>query len=952
MDEEITVKEIPFTGERFVPSEQGRIAYEHYHRYAACAQAAAGKIVLDIACGEGFGSALLANRAAKVIGVDIDAATTHHAVEKYCDVKNATFLVGDARAIPLDENSVDLIVSFETIEHIQEHEVLLKEFHRVLRPTGTIIVSSPDRENYSERPGYTNPYHIHELTYEQFVGLFREKFRFVRAYRQRLAIASFLLADEAKGPKLLQSFMAGKHGIEPGSRPLRSSLYSLVVCSNSKRGFRSLASSIHLDAEDDLYLDQERVLRWASGLHEEHEVLKQQIRATDTAYADLKKNDAKANQALKISVETIAKLSQQNTYIEAECRQYASALSQQTAESHRLQTELSHQTAENQRLQVELSRQTAESQRLQTELSRQTVESKQLHTDLSYQVAESAWLQTELSQQTVESQRLQTELSHGVAESGRLQAELSQQTTENRRLQAALSQQTVESKRLQTDLSRQTAEGERMQTGLSRQTAEIQWLRTELWERKTELVLIRNSTSWRLTAPLRFLADTIGISHAVKITLRLIWWTISFQLYRRFRAHRKLAAEKALIEKSELFDVGWYLAQYPDVAKAGTDPLTHYLCRGAVEGRDPYPLFDTDRYLAKYPDVALSGINPLVHYVSHGAAEGRDPRPRFDTDRHLAEYPDAANSGVNPSAHSPKIAGSAGHECSAFCADPNADILAAPNPDGRPLVFPSVYRPAVSVIIPVYGKCEHTMQCLRSLEHHKSKYCFEVIVVDDSSPDDTAKRLDEIDNIVVVSNQSNLGFVRSCNAGAHMARGEFLVFLNNDTVVLDGWLDALIDTFAAHPSNGLVGSKLIYPDRRLQEAGGIIWSDATGWNFGRFDDPAKPEYNYVREADYCSGASIALRHTLFNQLGGFDERYVPAYYEDVDLAFAVRNAGFKVLYQPKSTVVHFEGVTSGTDEFAGVKAFQRVKSKKICGKVGRSTCYPQSQWREMAFGSR
>lgn len=163
MDEEITVKEIPFTGERFVPSEQGRIAYEHYHRYAACAQAAAGKIVLDIACGEGFGSALLANRAAKVIGVDIDAATTHHAVEKYCDVKNATFLVGDARAIPLDENSVDLIVSFETIEHIQEHEVLLKEFHRVLRPTGTIIVSSPDRENYSERPGYTNPYHIHEL---------------------------------------------------------------------------------------------------------------------------------------------------------------------------------------------------------------------------------------------------------------------------------------------------------------------------------------------------------------------------------------------------------------------------------------------------------------------------------------------------------------------------------------------------------------------------------------------------------------------------------------------------------------------------------------------------------------------------------------------------------------------------------------------------------------------
>jgi glycosyltransferase involved in cell wall biosynthesis len=125
---------------------------------------------------------------------------------------------------------------------------------------------------------------------------------------------------------------------------------------------------------------------------------------------------------------------------------------------------------------------------------------------------------------------------------------------------------------------------------------------------------------------------------------------------------------------------------------------------------------------------------------------------------------------------------------------------------------------------------------------------------------------------------------------------------------------------------------LVYPNGKLQEAGGIIWQDATGWNYGRMQDPSAPEYNYVKEVDYVSGACVMVRRHLWEKLGGFDERFAPAYYEDTDLAFEIRKQGFKVIYQPKSVVVHFEGVSHGTDENSGLKAYQVANREKFLNK--------------------
>lgn len=245
------------------------------------------------------------------------------------------------------------------------------------------------------------------------------------------------------------------------------------------------------------------------------------------------------------------------------------------------------------------------------------------------------------------------------------------------------------------------------------------------------------------------------------------------------------------------------------------------------------------------------------------------------------------------------------------------------------IVLPKFNDPVVSVLIPVYGKVEYTLACLKSISENLPSVSFEILVLDDRSPDNSVVLLQKINNIRVIVNPQNLGFLRSCNNGAKHAKGKYLLFLNNDTQVKNGWMDELLRTFDCFPGCGLAGSKLIYPDGLLQEAGGILWKDGSAWNYGNRQDPSLPNFNYAREVDYVSGAAIMVPSLLYQNLGGFDDIYAPAYCEDSDLALKIRDAGYRVIYQPLSEIVHFEGVTSGTDTGQGVKAYQVKNSKTL-----------------------
>ena len=237
--------------------------------------------------------------------------------------------------------------------------------------------------------------------------------------------------------------------------------------------------------------------------------------------------------------------------------------------------------------------------------------------------------------------------------------------------------------------------------------------------------------------------------------------------------------------------------------------------------------------------------------------------------------------------------------------------------------------PLVSIVIPVFNKWDVTARCLASLLVCDSEIDIEVFVVDDASHDETPKRLAQLPGINVIRNGTNLGFVGGCNRGAALASGQYLYFLNNDTELASGAIRALVSRMERTASIGIVGSKLVYPDGRLQEAGGVIWSDASGWNYGRLDLPVRPAYNFFRDVDYVSGASLLVRTELFRTIGGFDSRFAPGYYEDADLCFEVRARGYRVSYEPLSVVTHFEGLTSGTDLGVGMKRFQTINKIKF-----------------------
>ena len=259
----------------------------------------------------------------------------------------------------------------------------------------------------------------------------------------------------------------------------------------------------------------------------------------------------------------------------------------------------------------------------------------------------------------------------------------------------------------------------------------------------------------------------------------------------------------------------------------------------------------------------------------------------------------------------------------------------APSSEGKPqndyvkLSVPQWIDPTVSIVIPVYNQFDYTYLCIKSILENSGAAKYEIIIADDCSSDLTTKIEDIISGLVVIHNKENLRFLLNCNNAAKSAKGKYILFLNNDTQVQSNWLQPLVDLIESSDDIGMVGSKLVYPDGRLQEAGGILWKDGSAWNFGNKDNPDLPQYNYVKEVDYISGAAIMIRHTLWKEIGGFDELFVPAYCEDSDLAFEVRKHGYKVLYQPKSVVVHFEGISNGTDTSSGQKAYQIENQKKF-----------------------
>ncbi|MEM9224173.1 MAG: glycosyltransferase [Pseudomonadota bacterium] len=352
------------------------------------------------------------------------------------------------------------------------------------------------------------------------------------------------------------------------------------------------------------------------------------------------------------------------------------------------------------------------------------------------------------------------------------------------------------------------------------------------------------------------------------------------------------------------FDAKAYRAEFDHTRTRGETLLQHYIRFGYMPYFEPSPRFGQRFYLSRNPHLPRVKHQALVHFLHNGSLEDQPAMPRpalFD-----------------------ETAGLSDDELAALIRAAASQRESPENVD-------------VTVIIPTYQNTYDTLRAVLAVLRSADKASLSVLLVDDSEPGSVdgprlAERLEGIAGVGVMENEANLGFLLSCNRAAESCHTPFVYFLNNDTLVVDGWLDEALATAREDDTIGLVGSKLVYPNGLLQEAGGIIWSDGTAANFGRLDDPEAPRYSYRRDVDYVSGAAILVRKSAWDAVGGFSEEFAPAYYEDTDLGMKLRQAGLRVVFQPTSCVVHVEGVTSGVDITKGTKRYLPINKEKFIEK--------------------
>ena len=255
------MSDLPFTGERFIPGLKGEIWMEHWHRYHFASRWAAGQRVLDVACGEGYGSALLARSAAHVTGVDVSEHAIAHAKGAYADRRNLELVRASCTDLPLPGASVDVAVTFETIEHIAEQDRFLDELARVLKPDGVLVLSCPNKLEYSDKRNYRNEFHVKEMYRDELARMVAARFPEAQWYGQRPTFFS-VIAPEANAASA-QVIETGELKPSEGESKLAAPLYFLITASRSREALQRVppALSVLSDRDDWMYQDYGQVIR-------------------------------------------------------------------------------------------------------------------------------------------------------------------------------------------------------------------------------------------------------------------------------------------------------------------------------------------------------------------------------------------------------------------------------------------------------------------------------------------------------------------------------------------------------------------------------------------------------------------------------------------------------------------------------------------------------------------
>ncbi|MEH1881454.1 glycosyltransferase [Nostoc sp.] len=410
-----------FTGERYVPSLNGQIKYEHLHRYALCVDYVAGKTVLDIACGEGYGCALFASTAKSVVGVDINSEVVDYATNEYSTHNNVRFIVGSCDSVPLSDNSVDVVTSFETIEHHDKHEEMMQEIKRVLKPDGVLIISSPNRLTYSDEPKYSNPFHVKELYHDELAALLRRYFGYVEIYGQRIAIGSFIFELENSKANVFKAYTTDGNQVEQKVSSLNAPIYFFAVCSNKSFTTKPNIDSVYIDSQDDFLKLME------IGLHQtqtELERSQSQLQETQTQFERSQSQLQETQTQFERSQSQLQETQTQFERSQSQLQETQTQFERSQSQLQETQTQFERSHSQLQETQAELERSHSQVQQTQAELERSQSQLQQTQTELERSHSQVQQTQAELERSHSQVQQTQAELERSQSQLQQTQRKL------------------------------------------------------------------------------------------------------------------------------------------------------------------------------------------------------------------------------------------------------------------------------------------------------------------------------------------------------------------------------------------------------------------------------------------------------------------------------------------------------------------------------------------------
>lgn len=875
--------ELEFTGERFIPSIGGIIELEHLHRYLMAKNYVAGKVVLDIASGEGYGSNLLSSVADEVYGVDIDMSAIKHAQKKY-QRGNLSFKQGCCESIPLGDASVDVVVSFETIEHHDKHQEMMSEIKRVLKPSGMLIISSPDKYEYSDEPSYVNEYHVKELYREEFERLLEAYFKNHIIQGQRVIYGSLLQSNVDSESFTTYSENENDDIVE--SLGIKKPVYLIAV-----------ASDCDIDEPSTSFYEKhisesEEVQSLLSELEKHRMNAEREITRLNQVVDDVNNQVFNFVETVKGKDLQLDELTELVKLKGDELIQLESVLKNNGSKI----SDLSNL--------VKIKNEKLISYKLKFD---------QLKADRGKLLALMSFLNGKVkSLKRKVKLRCKKEYADdhyiGAIDSyndGYLYGWVCDlESSERLILDVYIGGDLVGSG--EANLHREDL----IQVGLGDSDFGFK-IHVENIDRSAEITLKNHMTGLDIISEKLNSDPYIGSIDSYKDGYLMGW-----------ACNVGSSAERLMLDVY----VEDYIVGSGEANLYRGDLLQQGFLRGDFGFKIKLEGVSEGARL-RISDRNSKIVLPFEEYTVHWHASNSVERRDLVSSMAEGLINNFREEALKYQQHSNFKLGSCSENVF------KAYEVLKEGWENRSYYtsfeLPKFLEPLVSIVIPVHNKFELTYHCLASLVLANNKSSYEVILVDDVSTDETINISNYIKNVIVIRNTENLGFLRNCNLAAEHAKGKYVVMLNNDTEVTPFWLDELVAVFERFDGVGMVGSKLIYPDDRLQEAGGIVWNDGKPWNLGNGENPLQPEWNYVRQVDYLSGAAFMIPLQVWKLVGGFSEEFAPAYYEDTDLAFKVRQEGLKTVYTPFSTVVHFEGMSNGRDLSQGVKKNQLINAPKF-----------------------